>query len=97
MRIDVNLTKKYMDIWLAHGDPPPDIQGLQARYRDFDLVIWRSGADALAGLTAELLRNNRDIELPELAEAEPETAASVRPAGPEAKIRRARRKRSPSR
>jgi hypothetical protein len=62
--IDVNPTKKYIDIWLERGEEAPDVSAFHAHNKDYQIVIWRSGAGDLAGLTAELLRNNRDFDAP---------------------------------
>ena len=69
VRIDVDPKEKYMDIWLAHGDTPPDIQRLHALYPEFEITLFRSGTGDLAALTGELLKNNRDQELPQRAAA----------------------------
>ena len=69
MRIDVDPKEKYMDIWLAHGDTPPDVQRLHALYPEFEITLFRSGTGDLATLTGELLKNNRDQELPQRAAA----------------------------
>ena len=59
LRIDVNISKKYIDIWLAHGEIPPELGKIQKSFTEFDIVIWRSGHGDLATLTADLLRNNK--------------------------------------
>lgn len=69
MRIDVDPKEKYMDIWLAHGDTPPDVQRLHALYPEFEITLFRSGTGDLAALTGELLKNNLDQELPQRAAA----------------------------
>ena len=69
VRIDVDPKEKYVDIWLAHGDTPPDIQRLHALYPEFEITLFRSGTGDLAALTGELLKNNLDQELPQRAAA----------------------------
>ena len=59
LRIDVNTSNKYVDIWLAHGEALPEFQEIQKCFSDFDIVIWRSGHGDLATLTADLLRSNK--------------------------------------
>ena len=58
MLIKANLTKKYIDIWLAQGEAPPDLREFRKRYADYELVIWRSGSGNVAALTSELLCSN---------------------------------------
>ena len=94
MRIDVDPKEKYMDIWLAHGDTPPDAQRLHALYPDYDITLFRSGTGDLAALTGELLKNNRDQELPQRAAAG-ETLNRARQPG--RKPRRAKQRRPLSR
>ena len=96
MRIDMNPQKKYIDIWLTHSDSPPDVQRLKTLYPDFDIVIWKSGAGDLTALTAELLKNNRDLEPQQLA-ASGDTIESMMPNRPASRSVRTKRKRSPSR
>ena len=58
LRIEVNLEKNYVDIWLAHDEAPPDLEALRALFPKYQIVQWRSGTGDLASLTAGLLRNN---------------------------------------
>ena len=50
--------QKYVDIWLACGEEPPDIEELKQEYPKHDIVIFRSGTSDVGALTSELLRNN---------------------------------------
>ena len=59
MLVDFNPWKKYVDIWLAHGEEPPDLRGY--RFQGYQTVIWRSGDGNLAELTADLIRHNMDL------------------------------------
>ena len=71
MTIDVNPIKKYIDIWLAHDEEPPDVSTFHEHNSNYQIVIWRSGTGDLAALTAELLRNNRDLDAPPVKPRQP--------------------------
>lgn len=59
VRIDVNPSKKYIDIWLGQGDDPPDLRDIHSCFKGYEVVIWRSGTGNLTVLTADLLRANK--------------------------------------
>ena len=59
MRIDVNTSEKYIDIWLLRGENPPDCSEIKKCFPKYDIVIWRSGHEDFISLTAALLKNNR--------------------------------------
>ena len=58
MVVDINLGKQYIDLWLGHGEPVPDLEACQQKYPGYDIAVFRSGEDSLAFLTAELLKSN---------------------------------------
>ena len=58
MLVDLNIEKKYIDIWLASGEDFPALNLLCAQYRDFDIAVIRSGPGSLPDLTAKLLQEN---------------------------------------
>ena len=60
MRIDINQSEKYIDIWLSRGENPPDLREWKVQNKEYQITVFRSGSGNLADLTADLLRQNRD-------------------------------------
>lgn len=60
MVIDINNTAKYIDIWLGHGDAPPDIKAYRERYPGYSIAVFHSGGGDLKSLTATLLKSNME-------------------------------------
>lgn len=60
MEININHSKKSIDIWVGHTDNPNvEISHYSEQYPEYDITIFRSGKQDLADLTAELLRINK--------------------------------------
>ena len=59
MQIDINPSRKYIDVWLGSKEAPPDLDALRTLFQGFEIVIWHSGIGDLAALTAALLQNNK--------------------------------------
>lgn len=58
MLVDLNIDKKYIDIWLSRGETPPDIGEYRQRYPGYSIAVFHSGTGDVKALTAELLRVN---------------------------------------
>lgn len=59
MQVNINNEKKYIDIWLAHGDSPVNIGTYIARYPTYNISIFHSGNENLVDTIALLLQFNR--------------------------------------
>lgn len=60
MKININHSKKYINIWVGHADAPHvDIKHYIERYPEYDIAIFRSGKFGLAEVTAKLLFLNQ--------------------------------------
>ena len=57
MTVTIDPTKRYVDIWLQHGEDF-DIRDLPEDLNGYRVTIFRSGSGNLVDLTRELLRNN---------------------------------------
>ena len=60
--IDVNPSKKYIDVWLARNEEDPDFDRIKSCFPGYYLVVWRSGTGDLVALTSELLKNNLNLD-----------------------------------
>ena len=58
MVIDINAQGKYIDIWLSHGETPPDVSAYRQAHPGYSVAVFHSGSGDLKALTAELLRVN---------------------------------------
>ena len=58
MVIDINIDKKFIDIWLGRGESTPGLGELRQQFPGYDMAVLHSGSGNLAALTAELLKTN---------------------------------------
>ncbi len=58
MVIDINVEAKYIDIWLSHGETPPDIKAYRENYPGYSIAVFHSGSGDVKALTAALLKAN---------------------------------------
>lgn len=58
MVIDINVEAKYIDIWLGHGEAPPDIKVYRETYPGYSIAVFHSGSGDVKALTAALLKAN---------------------------------------
>lgn len=60
MKININHSKKHINIWVGHADDPHvDINHYIEQYPEYDIAIFRSGKCDLAEATAKLLFLNQ--------------------------------------
>lgn len=58
MIVDLNIGKKYIDIWLSRGETPPDLSAYHQQYPSYSIAVFHSGTGDVKSLTAELLKVN---------------------------------------
>lgn len=58
MTIEIDINKRYIDIWLGHGESAPDLSEIRQQFPGYDMAVLHSGSGNLAALTAELLKTN---------------------------------------
>ena len=105
LKIEISMPQKYVDIWLTHDDNPSDVQEYVREWKrwkpEYNITVFRSGSRDLGSLTADLLRQNKDIgsndaalNMPQKDQVETKTRQE---SGPKPAPRRRKRKQTLSR
>lgn len=58
MTIEIDINKRYIDIWLGHGESTPDLSEIRLQFPGYQIAVFHSGDGDLENLTAELLKVN---------------------------------------